>query len=73
MSMDENPPGFESMGDEIDGALPLAEAEPLQPMESADTVSNVTFDDIKDELDLTLPLAETESDQPMELHDTVKL
>ena len=44
LSADDNPPGFESMGDEIDGGLPLAEAEPVQPMESADTVSYVTGD-----------------------------
>ena len=41
MSVDDNPPGFESMGDEIDGALPLAEAEPVQPMELHETVSFV--------------------------------
>ena len=46
MSMGDNPPGFESMGDEIDGALPLVEAEPVQPMESADTVSYVIFEEI---------------------------
>ena len=44
LSADDNPPGFESMGDEIDGGLPLAKAEPVQPMESADTVSHVKGD-----------------------------
>ena len=38
MSVDENP-GFESMADEVDGALPLAGEEPVPPIESADMVS----------------------------------
>ena len=37
MSMEDNP-GFESI-DEVDGALPLAEAQQDQPMEAAVTVS----------------------------------
>ena len=38
MSLEENP-GFESMGDEIDGGLPLVEADLGQPVETAAAVS----------------------------------
>lgn len=40
MSVDDNCPGFESMGDEVDGAGPLEQGDGGPPVELPETVSN---------------------------------